>query len=240
MTTGFGNDQGAFELAGSGLVDAEIGRQLHRAMHAFRYIHKGAVTEHCRVECRKEIVGMRHHGAEITLYQVGILANGFGNGTENHPGLGKAATKGRGNGNTVEHSIDSHPGQGLLLLQRDTQPVVGFNQGRIDFIETGGGIGLAARCGVIRYRLKIDGGVMHIGPGRLLHTLPVPESGEPAFQHPGRLLFSGGDGTNDRLIQPGRQGIRLNVGHKALRIPTAHQVVHCTTVRCHDPEPRIR
>jgi hypothetical protein len=41
-----GNDQRALELASVALVDAEIGRQFHRAAYARRHINKRAVGEH--------------------------------------------------------------------------------------------------------------------------------------------------------------------------------------------------
>src|SRR5713101_4755170 len=37
-----GDDEGALELAAVAFVDAEIGRQLHRAAYARRHIHEGA------------------------------------------------------------------------------------------------------------------------------------------------------------------------------------------------------
>ena len=38
-----GHQDGAFKLAGFFRVDAEIGRELYRAAHAFRHVDKGAV-----------------------------------------------------------------------------------------------------------------------------------------------------------------------------------------------------
>ena len=49
-----GDDQRALELAGVLLVDAEIGRQLHRAAHARRHVDERAVGEHRRVERRED------------------------------------------------------------------------------------------------------------------------------------------------------------------------------------------
>ena len=44
------DDQRALELAGVLGVDAEVGRQLHRAAHALRDVDEAAVAEHRRVE----------------------------------------------------------------------------------------------------------------------------------------------------------------------------------------------
>ena len=46
VTAFISDDQGAFELAGFCLVDAEIGGQFHRAAHAGGNIDKGAIAEH--------------------------------------------------------------------------------------------------------------------------------------------------------------------------------------------------
>ena len=62
-----GDDQRPLELAGVPLVDAEIGRQLHRAAHALGHVDERAVGEDRRVERRVEIVGHRHDRAEILL-----------------------------------------------------------------------------------------------------------------------------------------------------------------------------
>ena len=51
-----GDDQRALELAGVLLVDAEIGRQFHRAAHARRDVDERAVGEDGRVQRRVEIV----------------------------------------------------------------------------------------------------------------------------------------------------------------------------------------
>ena len=70
----FGDDQRALELAGILGVDAEIGRQFHRAAHALGHQHEGAVAEHRGVEAGEDIVALRHDAAEIFLDQLGIFA----------------------------------------------------------------------------------------------------------------------------------------------------------------------
>ena len=82
-----GDDQRALELAGVLLVDAEIGRELHRAAHARRHVDERAVGEHRRIERGEEIVGHRHHGAEILLHQLGMLAQRLGDRHEDDAGL---------------------------------------------------------------------------------------------------------------------------------------------------------
>ncbi len=81
-----GDDQRALELAGVALVDAEIGRQLHRAAHARRHVDERAVGEHRRVQRGKEVVRGRHHRAEILLHQFGMFADRFRDRHEDHAG----------------------------------------------------------------------------------------------------------------------------------------------------------
>ncbi len=54
------DDQRALELAGLGGVDPEVGRELHRAAHAFRHVDERAVGEHGRVQRREEVVAIGH------------------------------------------------------------------------------------------------------------------------------------------------------------------------------------
>ena len=60
-----GDDERALELAGLLLVDAEVGGELHRTAHALRHVDERAVGEHRRVERGVEVVGLRHHRAQI-------------------------------------------------------------------------------------------------------------------------------------------------------------------------------
>ena len=66
-----GDDQRALELAGVLLVDAEIGRQLHRAAHARRDVDERAVGEDRRVQRGEEVVRDRHDRAEILAHRSG-------------------------------------------------------------------------------------------------------------------------------------------------------------------------
>src|SRR5690606_21714763 len=59
-----GDDQGALELAGLGLVDAEVGGQLHGAAHALGDVDKRPVAEHRTVEGGKEVVLLGYDGAQ--------------------------------------------------------------------------------------------------------------------------------------------------------------------------------
>ena len=101
-----GDDQRALELAGVLLVDAEIGRQLHRAAHARRHVDERAVGEHRRVERREIVVGHRHHRAEILLHQFGMLADRLRDRHEHHAGLLQLFLEGRRDRHRIEHRVD--------------------------------------------------------------------------------------------------------------------------------------
>ena len=147
-----GDDQRALELAGVLLVDAEIGRELHRAAHARRHVDERAVGEHRRIERGEEVVGHRNHRAEILLHQVGMLAQRLGDRHEDHADLLQLFLEGGGDRNGIEHRVDrdaaaaiasprrlavlTHDAeQRLALAQRDAELVVGLQDLRIDVVE---------------------------------------------------------------------------------------------------------
>ena len=73
----FGHDERPLELAAFLVIDAEVGAQVHGAGDAFRDEDEAAVREDRRIQGRIEIVGGRHHAAEVLLDQVGMLAHCF-------------------------------------------------------------------------------------------------------------------------------------------------------------------
>ena len=80
------------------LIDAEIGRQLHRAAHARRHIDERSVGEHRRIERGEGIVADRHHRSEILLHQFGSEI-----GMKRMPALASSALNVR---NRIKHGID--------------------------------------------------------------------------------------------------------------------------------------
>ena len=144
-----GDDEGALELAGIALVDAEIGRQLHRAAHARRQVDEGAVGEHRRIEGGEEIVGHRHHRTQILLHELGVLADRLRDRHEDHAGLPELLLEGGRDRDGVEHGIDRDPApriahaaviahharQHLLLAQRNAELLVGLEDLGVDLVE---------------------------------------------------------------------------------------------------------
>ena len=135
-----GDDEGALELAGLLLVDAEIGGQLHGAAHALRDIDEGAIGEDGGIERGVEIVARRHDGAEIFPDQIGIVADGLRDGAEDDARLGQLLAEGGNHRNRVEDRVHGHfgraldAGQNLLLLERNAELLVGLENFRIQLV----------------------------------------------------------------------------------------------------------
>ena len=89
-----GNDQRALELPGVHFIDAEIGRQLHRATHTLGDIHKGTVGKDRAVQSGIVIILLRHHAAEVLLHQLGATVNGLADRAENYTSLFQLGAKG--------------------------------------------------------------------------------------------------------------------------------------------------
>ncbi len=85
----FGDDEGPFELAGLGSIDAEIGGELHRAAHALWDVAERPVGEHRGVERREKVVPKRDDRAEVPAYKIGMVLDGFGEGAEDDAGFGQ-------------------------------------------------------------------------------------------------------------------------------------------------------
>ena len=182
-------------------VDAEIGRELHRAAHALRHVDKRAVGEHRRIQRGEEIVGHRHDRAEIFPHQLGIVADRFRDRAEDHARFGQLRLEGRRDRNGVEHRIDRDAGQQLLLGQRNAELLVGLEQLRIDLIEALRALRLRLRRRVIIGVLIVDRRIMHARPFRLGHLLPALERVEPPFQHPFRLALLGRNEADRVFVQ---------------------------------------
>ena len=92
----FGDDQGAFELAGVGGINPEVGRQFHGAANALRDVHERAVREHRRVQGGKVVVADRDDAAQIFFHQLGVFMHRFGDGAEDNAGFFQGLFEGGG------------------------------------------------------------------------------------------------------------------------------------------------
>ena len=93
-----GNDQRALKLARVFRIDAEIGRQFHRAAHPRRDIDKRAVREYSRIKCRIEIILHRHNRAEVFFHQFGVVLDRFRNRAKDHARFQQLVLKSCANG----------------------------------------------------------------------------------------------------------------------------------------------
>ena len=87
-------DERALKLPGVDGVNAEIGRQFHRTAYVLGDVDKRTVAEYCAVEGGKEVVAIRYYAAQVLAHQVGIVFDGFRNGTEQNAAFGQLLLEG--------------------------------------------------------------------------------------------------------------------------------------------------
>ena len=213
-----GNDQGALELSGPGLVDAKIRGQLHRATHAPGNVDKRAVTEHRAVERRIVIVLAGHHATQVLAHQFRMRVHRFGNRAEDDSGLRQFAAESRGYRDRVKHRVHGNPRQHLLLVQRYAQLGVGLQQLGVHFIQALGAVLHTARRGVIGHGVQVNGGIVHMGPLGLFHLPEAAIGLQSPLQQPVRLAFLLRYELNDLLVQAGSQCVRIDGGHETRRV----------------------
>ena len=131
----FGDDQRPLELSGSLRVDAEVGRQLHRAAHALRDVGERTVGKHSRVERRVEVVRVRHDRAEVLPHEIGMVLHRFGERAEDDADLGQLRLEGRRHRNAVEHGVDRDAREQLLLIEGNAELVECLPDFRVDLVE---------------------------------------------------------------------------------------------------------
>ncbi len=209
------------------LVDAEIGRELHRAAHARRHVDERAVGEHRRVQRGEEVVGHRHHGAEVLLHQVRMLLQRFGDRAEDHARLRQFGLEGGGNRDRIEHRVDCDAGalairtldaeQRLALAQRDAELVVGLEDLGVDLVERLRAVLLLRRRIIIEV-LVGDRGVLNPGPGRLPHGQPAAIGVEPPGEHPLGLVLLRRNEPDDIFGQPLGRLIGFDVGDEPVLV----------------------
>ena len=192
-----GDDQRALELPRVALVDAEIGRQLHRAAHARRDIDERAVGEDGGVQGREEVVGHGHDRAEILPHEVRVFADGLGDRHEDHAGLRQLSLERGGHRDRVEHRVDGDPTLGgdalqhFDLAQGNSELLVGLQDLGVDLVEGHRRRALGRR--IVVDVLVIDLVIRDPRPFGLLHGLPALVSVEAPGQHPFGLVLLGRD-----------------------------------------------
>ena len=206
----FRHHEGPLELPGARFIDAEVGGQFHRTLHALGDVAEGAVGEDGRVEGAEEVVLDRDDRAEVLADQLGVLLDGLAHRAENDAELGQLVLEGGGHGHAVHDEVHRHSGQALLLLHGDAELVHGGPEFGIDLIK-GAERGLGLGRAVIADGLVVRLFVFDMGPLRLLHLLPDAEGLQTPFEHPIGFVLLGADEADDVLVQPRRRFVGLDV-----------------------------
>ena len=150
-----------------------------------------------------------------------MLLNRLGDGAEDDAGLLQLVLEGGGDGDAVEHRIDSHvaglghAGQCFLLVQGNAQLLIGAQQFRIHLVQGLGAVLQALGGGVVGDGLEVDGRKMHMRPLRWRHLPPNTVGGEAPIRHPSRFPLSFRDVVHHGFVQAGREGVRLHFGGEA-------------------------
>ena len=219
-----GHDERALELSRAGGIDAEVGRELHRATYPLRNVAERAIGEDRSIECCIEVVGMRHDAPQILFHQLGMLFDGLRDGAEDDALLGQRLPEGGLDRYGVHHRIDRHTRQRHLLFERNAE----FVEGTFEF-----GVYLIHRpelllglgCCVVDDILKVDFGDVEMGPRRHLHRQPVTIGFQALFEHPLGLPFLRGDSADDLLAESALDKLGLDIGRKTVLILAVGQTL---------------
>ncbi len=228
-----GNDEGALELPGLGLVDPEIGRQFHRTANALRNVDEGAIAEHRRVERRVKIVTLRHHAAQVFFHQLRMRVHRLGNRTENHACFKQLFPEGGHHGYRIEDRIDRHTREDALLVERNTELLVGTQQFRIDFGQAFRAIGHIARRRIIRNGSEIHRREIDVSPAGCIHPDPGAVGLQPPLEQPFGLTLARRDKLHHLLVEARRQRVGHDVGDKSGLVVPGDQGINMFSHRIH-------
>ena len=85
---GFAHDERALERAGDlAAIDEEVRGDVHGADDVLGDVAEGAIEEDGRVERGVEVVGGRHHFAQVVPDEVRVVPNGLRDGAEDDAGV---------------------------------------------------------------------------------------------------------------------------------------------------------
>src|SRR3990172_146686 len=220
-----GDDEGPLELPRLRSVDAEVGRELHRAADAPGDVDERAVAEDRGVEGGEVVVGVGDDRPEVLPDQLRVLFHRLREATKDDTELEELLLEGGRDRHAVEDGVDRNAGQPLLLLERDAELFVGALELGVDLVEAIR-VHLDLGRGVVTNRLVVDGRIVDVLPPGLLHGEPVAIGLEPPLEEPRRFPFLRGDGAHDLLVQSLGDGIRLDLGDEAVRVGLVHDLLN--------------
>jgi hypothetical protein len=132
---------------------------------------------------------------------------------------------------TLSNRVDRHPGQTLLLGQRDPQLLESLEELGIDLVQAGRPVARALGGGVVDDLLEVDGRMRDVRPpglaGLARERRPVPVGPKPPLQHELGLALLGRDQADDVLAEPGRQRVGLDVADEAPPVLPVGQGLEC-------------
>ena len=149
-----------------------------------------------------------------------MLFDGFRDRAEDHAGLFQLFLEGCDNRDAVKHGINrhlrcGHASQNFLLAQRNTEFLIGIENGRIDFIQRLRRR-IQLRRGVVIGFIEVDLRILHPRPSGLGHGQPALVSIKPPFEHPFRLALFGRNKA-DNIFGKALWGlVDLQIGRKSI------------------------
>ena len=144
-----------------------------------------------------------------------MLLHCLGKRAEDDSHLRQLRLERRRDGDAVEHRIDGHSAQSLLFFERDSEFVESLPHLGVDFIQRVQFLFLFRR-GVVADRLVVDFVVMDVGPRRLFHREPMPQSFESPFEQPFRLVLFRRDQADDVFVEAGWRDIGFDIRDKTV------------------------
>ncbi len=224
VRAGLGDDERALKLAGAGLVDAEVGGQLHRAGHALRHVHERSVAEDRRVDRGVQVVGVRNDRAHVLPHDLGVLLGRLAEGLKDNALLLQLVLEGGGHGDAVHHGVDGHAGEGLLLLQRNAESLKRL-QNLVWHLVEAVVAGRLLRGGEVANLVELGRLVVEVGPvdgfAAVEAIAGVAEGLQPPVSEPLRLVLALRDVADDVLREALRCRFCLNVGIEAMLVVLA-------------------
>jgi hypothetical protein len=221
-----GDDQGAFELAGTGGVDAEIGRKFHRATDALGDVTKGTVAEHGAVERGVKVVIRRDDCAEVFFDELRMFADGFAEAAENNAFFGKFFAEGRRDARAVHDGVDGHAAETFLFVERDAEFIEHFQNVGIDLVEAIEFF-LRLRRGVVDVGLVIDLGVVRVRPMGLFHREPMLIGFETPIAEKFGFALLFGNAADGVLVEAGGEGFGFDIAGKTVFVFGIYEIFDC-------------
>ena len=224
-----GDDEGPLELARVSGVDPEIGGKLYGAPDALGYVTEGTIAENRGVKGGVEVVCVRDYGSQVFLNQVGVILHGLREGAEDDAHFCEAFLMGSSYGHAVEDGVDGDTCEPLLFLQWDAELFVGLEDFGVYFVK---GLGALLGGGVVDDVLVVDGRVVDVLPGGLLHGQPMSVSSEAPLEHEVGFALLLRDKADDVFVKARGDLVLVDLGNETVLVFLVGYGLDCGLV-CH-------